>query len=123
MMQAVNQAYESLNDYTGSLNSGDDNYSDALNDAINAVINLEGIEIEVCGAWVWVTGDTKQHAKILGRKEGGAGFYYASKKVAWYYRPSDWKSTSRGKTSLDDIRSIHGSKIIEKKAAKKLASA
>jgi hypothetical protein len=120
MMQAVNQAYETLKDYTGALDGGDDNYSDALNDAINAIINLKGIDIEICGAWVWVTGDTKPHAKALGKN--GAGFFYASKKQSWYFRPSDWKSSARGNFSMDDIRARHGSQKVNGKEHKKVAS-
>jgi hypothetical protein len=121
MMQAVNQAYEELKDYLGAVDGGDDNYSDALNDAINAVITLKGIDVEICGAWVWVTGDTKPHAKALGKN--GAGFFFASKKLAWYFRPSDWKSSSRGNFSLDDIRANHGSQVIKGKSARQLAGA
>ncbi len=122
MMQAVNEAYESLKDYEGVVNSGDVDYGQALNDAINKIINLEGIKIEVCGAWVWVTGETKPYAKVLGRKEGGAGFYYASKKKAWYYRPEDWKSSNRGRWSLDDIREKHGSEEVKTRKATRLKS-
>ena len=123
MMQAVNQAYDVLKDYNGQLDAGEGDYSELLNNAINAIIDLEGIEIEVCGAWVWVTGNTKPHAKVLGRKEGGAGFYYASKKQAWYYRPADWKSTSRGKFSLDDFREKHGSQAVKGRSRRQLAEA
>jgi hypothetical protein len=121
MMQAVNQAYEVLKDHSGMVDGGDDNYSDALNDAINAVVNLQGINIEICGAWVWVTGDTKPHAKVLGKN--GAGYFYASKKQAWYFRPSDWKSTSRGNFSLDDIRANHGSQAVKGQSSRQLARA
>lgn len=120
MMQAVNEAYEALKDFEGNVEAGCEGYADALNDAINKVINLPGIQIEVCGAWVWLTGNTKPHAKILGRKEGGAGFYYAKKKKAWYYRPTDWKSSSRGSWSLDQIRDQHGSIKVTKKDQHKI---
>jgi hypothetical protein len=122
MMKAVNQAYEALKNYDGySVDSGEqsqkNSYSDALNDAINAILNLEGIEIEVCGAWVWLTGETKKHAKALGKH--GAGFFYASKKQAWYFRPNDWKSVSRGSFSLEDIRNRHGSQSVTTKQSNK----
>lgn len=122
MMQAVNQAYEVLKDYQGKidLESGSINYGKELNEAINKIINLEGIHIEVCGAWIWVTGNTRPYAKILGRKDGGAGFYYASKKQAWYYRPAEWKSSGRGKYSLDHIRANYGSEAIKTRQAKKI---
>lgn len=120
MMQAVNQAYEELKDFEGDIDSGDDNYSESLNDALNAILGLSGIEIEICGAWVWVTGDTKQYKDILGKN--GAGYNFAPKKKAWYYRPSDWKSLSRGSFSLDDIRGRHGSQKVNLKRNLMLAS-
>ena len=113
MMKAINEAYATLKDYEGTVEASQGDYSAELNEALNKIIGLAGIEIEICGAWVWVTGDTKPHAKMLGRKEGGAGFYYASKKKAWYYRPSDWKSKSRGNWSLNEIRTEHGSQSVK----------
>ena len=113
MMKAVNLAYETLKDFQGSLEQGVEGYADELNNVLNKIIELSGIQIEVCGAWIWVTGNTKPHAKSLGRKEG-AGLFFASKKKAWYYRPSDWKSASRGSYSMDDIRGTHGSVVVGK---------
>ena len=113
MMQAVNQAYEALKDYSGMVEVDETqlNYGEELNDALNKIIHLSGLIIEICGAWVWVTGDTKPHSKELGKN--GAGFFWAKKKKAWYFRPSDWKSASRGNWSLDDIRNGHGSQSVK----------
>tara|TARA_R110000822_G_scaffold135429_1_gene273010 strand:+ start:1155 stop:1646 length:492 start_codon:yes stop_codon:yes gene_type:complete len=122
MMQSVNEAYSVLKDFEGTVSSGDLSYPAELNEAINAVINLEGVEIEICGAWVWVTGNTKPYSKILGKKEGGAGFYWANKKKAWYFRPADWKSASRGKWSMDKIREAHGSSSVQTKSSAKIAA-
>lgn len=108
MMKAVNAAYATLKDFTGTIdNESQENYAEGLNEALNAIIHLDGIHIEVCGAWIWVTGNTKPYKDQLGKN--GAGFFYASKKKAWYYRPADWKSASRGGWSLDKIREEHGS--------------
>ena len=112
MMKAVNAAFETLKDYTGQVEEGtQEDYGDELNEALNAIIDLPGIDIEICGAWVWVTGNTRPHKDALGKN--GAGFYFASKKKAWYYRPQDWKSASRGNWSLDRIREEHGSQKVK----------
>ncbi len=113
MMQAVNQAYDALKDYSGTVEVDDTqlNYGEELNEALNQVIHLSGLIIEICGAWVWVTGETKQYSKELGKN--GAGFFWAKKKKAWYFRPSDWKSASRGNWSLDKIRGEHGSQTVK----------
>jgi len=41
-----------------------------------AILGLIGVDIEICGAWVWVTGDTRTHKEVL--KENG--YKYASKR-------------------------------------------
>lgn len=126
MMKLVNEAYDDLKNYVDSNESNTESYdfdsscyASELNDALNAIIGIEGLTIEVCGAWVWVTGDTKPHKEIL--KENN--FKWARKKQAWNFRPSDWKSSSRGSMALDDIRERHGSKIVTGQGQKKLQGA
>jgi len=115
MMKMINAAYDILKDFNGEIPSSDtnsnstgdaeENYSEAVNEALNKIIHLDGLEIEICGAWVWVSGETRKHKETI--KE--ANFKYASKKKRWYFRPSDWKSRSRGSHSMEDIRSKYGS--------------
>ena len=116
MMQAVNQAYDVLRDYTGS-EAVTVGYDADLFAALTAVIDL-GLTIEVCGAWVWVSGDTKPHKDIL----KAAGYKWAMKKLMWFYRPADYKSFSRGSFSIDEIRSKHGSETVRAKQKQKIAA-
>ena len=110
MMKLINAAYEALKESSGNIDlehldeKGAD-YPEAVNEALNAIIGLPGLDIEICGAWVWVFGDTKTHKTTL--KE--AGFKWAPKKKRWYFRPEDWASSSRGGVSMDDIRGKYGS--------------
>lgn len=107
MMKVINAAFEALKDYTGTIKEEDSNsdYPAALNDALTAIITLVGLNIEICGAWVWVTGNTFKHKDAL--KENG--FKYASKKKSWHFRPENWKSSSRGQSTMEDIRFKYGS--------------
>lgn len=113
MMKIVNAAYEVLEDYSGDIaqagndrqTGGGGSYPEALNEALNAVFDLNGLDIEICGAWVWLDGNTYQHRAVL--KE--SGFRFASKKKRWYFRPENWRSTSRGQFSMEKIRQMHGS--------------
>jgi len=82
------------------------------------VINL-GLDIEVCGAWVWLHGDTRPHKDII----KAAGFRWAPKKTLWYYRPADYKSNGRGKFSMEEIRERHGSQKVTMKERNKLRAA
>lgn len=110
MMQAINAAYNVLRDYTGKVEVAN-GYDDALNDAINAVITCPGINIEICGNWVWLSGDTKTYKEII----KAAGYKWASKKLMWYFRPEEWSSSCRRNTSIDEIRSTHGSTKVQPK--------
>jgi len=124
MMKAINAAFDVLKDFTGDLSESGvtpegGGYPDSLNDALNTIVEFDGISIEVCGAWVWVGGETYQHRKAL--KE--ASFRYASKKKLWYFRPDNWASSSRGRFSMTDIRETFGSESIAKKKKTQLAKA
>tara|TARA_B100001989_G_C24534327_1_gene463463 strand:+ start:1634 stop:2131 length:498 start_codon:yes stop_codon:yes gene_type:complete len=108
MMKLINAAFEVLKDFTGDIPESDAqqaDYPEALNIALNAIHALTGLHIEICGAWVWVSGDTRTHKETL----KAAGFKYASKKKCWYFRPEDWRSKSRGSLSMDEIRGKYGS--------------
>lgn len=110
MMKLVNKAYEVAQNYTGEYTTTDNNknYGEAINNALNAIISL-GLTLEVCGAWVWISGDTKPHRETLKQ----AGFLWSPKKLQWYFRPEEYKSRNRKGWSMDAIRSKYGSEKIE----------
>lgn len=121
MMQLINAAYDVLKDFE-TLDCEDSqtltDYPEKLSDAINAIVGLD-LEIEVCGLWVWVSGDTKPHKEIL--KE--SGYKWASKKKMWYFRPEDEKKARYGKTyEMGTIREKYGSQKVDKQARRKIAA-
>lgn len=126
MMKLVNSAVEALKDYDyvkhareGEAATEDGaNLGEEMNTALNAIIHL-GLTIEVCGSWIWVSGDTKPYKEVL--KE--AGFKWAPKKMMWHFRPADYKSYSRGKYTIDEIREKHGSVSVKPKAVVRLGAA
>lgn len=81
--------------------------SEEYRKVIEQIINLPGIIIEVVGNWLWCTGDTKPVKQQL----KDAGLFFASKKVAWYYRSEEFKTTG-SKKSLDEIRAKYGSETV-----------
>jgi uncharacterized membrane protein len=122
MMQAVNAAYEALKEFSGDVEQDASTYADDLNDALNSIIECAGLEIEVCGAWVWVSGDTKAHKDTL----KAAGYRWAPKKLRWYYRPEDWAPMSRfarGRYSMEEIREKHGSVEVQTRARRSIEAA
>jgi len=111
MMKLVNAAYDDLKEFSGEVEvgfKGAEKYGEQINAALNAIIDL-GMEIEICGAWVWVSGNTKPHKDRL--KE--AGFKWASKKACWYFRPEDYKGQSRKSWSMNDIRNKYSANLLK----------
>ena len=106
MMKMINQAYDVLKDFTGHIKQSQTDYADHLSLALNAIAHIPDLIIEICGSWVWVTGNTRPHNEVL----KGANFKWAHKKKAWYFRPENFRSSSRGQFSLEDIRTKYGSK-------------
>ncbi|MGM9475275.1 J domain-containing protein [Pedobacter sp. GSP4] len=83
--------------------------------AIEKIIHLQGITIELVGYWIWVTGNTIAVKNEL----KNAGFFFASKKLAWYFRTGEYKSSKGSKKSLEEIRDKYGSEVIKGKANSK----
>lgn len=121
MMKAVNAAYEFLKGFNESITLKDSvlNYGDDLFAAINAVINLPNVAIEVCGAWLWVSGETYPLRETL----KNAGFKWSKPKKSWYFRPEDYRSFSKGSYSMDEIRAKYGSREIESRTSNRLVHA
>ena len=78
-------------------------------DIINALIQLDGLVIEICGCWIWISGNTYAHREAL--KKAGCG--YASGKKMWYWHSPETASRNRRKTTMNEIRERYGSTIIE----------
>lgn len=88
-----------------------DDVTSEFADLIAKLVNLDGLEIEICGSWLWVGGNTKEH------KDGlkGMGMRWASKKHRWYKAPKDWKRKSHRELTMDEIRDKFGSQAVHGK--------
>ena len=78
---------------------------------INQIIRFQGVFIELIGNWIWLSGNTYPYRKEI--KE--LGFYFAPKKLMWYYRPPDYKSSNKKPQSIEEIRLKYGSDVIDSK--------
>lgn len=82
---------------------------------INTLLQYNDLTIELIGSWLWITGNTKEHKDIL----KNLNCKFAPKKVAWYYHKDKAKSRSRGKMSLEEIRSYYNRKTVVRADDKK----
>jgi hypothetical protein len=121
-MQGINRAYAvaSAKAIKGANLSDEETESEILSSeayrqAIEQIIHLDGITIELVFKWIWVTGNTYPVRATLKT----AGFLFASKKQAWYFRTAEYKVSQSSGKSLDEIRNKYGSEVLNEDKPKR----
>ena len=116
-MAAINEEYTKLWDLVKDTHktqegktytrTGDKATKEAPQDFINLIdklLKLHGITIEIIGAFVWITGDTKSNKDAL----KALNFRWHSKKSAWYLAPDWYHKTNKRQYTLDEVRGMFG---------------
>lgn len=83
---------------------------------IEKLIHLDGISIEICGSWLWITGNTLSHKEKL--KE--LRFRWSKSKKAWYFHSDGYRKNNSKSYSLEEIRDLYGSETVKTKPQLKL---
>lgn len=112
-MKAINGAYaerfEQLKKQHNAQNDEQHQTTEAPEEFINiisALVRLPGLIVELCGSWLWISGETLKNKDAL----KNAGCRWSSSKKMWYWRhQEDGAHWSRGKKSISDIRRKYGS--------------
>ena len=88
----------------------DEEASDFI-EILNDLIKYEGLKIEICGLWLWVSGNTKPIKETL----KAHGLRYSKNKGAWYLNPTGYVKWFKGRKawSMNEIRSAYGSKVFD----------
>ncbi|MGN0180192.1 MAG: DnaJ domain-containing protein [Monoglobaceae bacterium] len=84
---------------------------------IEKLIRFNGIHIEICGSWVWVTGCTIEYREELKKMK----FRWSKSKVAWYYHREEYRKSTKRTYTLDEIRDLYGSHTVQTEPQLKLA--
>jgi len=77
---------------------------------IEVLIKLDGLIIEICGRFLWLSGNTHTHRNII----KSLSFRWSSNKKAWYLAPKGYRKSSRTDWSMEDIRNKFGSETVER---------
>ena len=79
---------------------------------INALFKLDGLEIELCGRWLWISGETMKNREAL--KQMGCKWSQNKKKWSWHF-PEDSAMSYKGRKawSMEQIRRTWGSEHVE----------
>ena len=73
---------------------------------ISQLLKLDGITVELCGCWLWISGETKKHREAL----KSAGCQWAPKKGLWsWHHEEDTRHYYRGSQPMNKIRMKYGS--------------
>jgi hypothetical protein len=111
MMQEINRQYEEImrDPSYGFTKAKQEAQEDFIKfpEIIEQIIRFD-LTIEVCGNWIWLSGNTiayKDELKCI-------GFYFAPKKSMWYWRPKDFKSANNKPKEMDYIRRKYGSDVV-----------
>lgn len=116
-MAAINEEYSKLWDLVKDTHktqdgktytrTGETATKEAPQDFINLIdklLKLHGITIEIIGAFVWITGDTKTNKDAL----KALNFRWHSKKSAWYLPPDWYRKHNKKQYTLDEVRNMFG---------------
>jgi len=111
--QFKNKKFTSVNHETQKTYEQTFDPFDGYREIIDKLINLQGITIELCGTWLWITGvkkEDKEKQDIL--KE--LGFKFSGKKIAWYYHSGQYRKKSKKNLTIDEIRNMYGSEKVNR---------
>lgn len=115
-MQELNNEYEEALKLCGTANKKNYSLDQEYIDIIDALIklNMQGVKIEICGWFIWVSGETgeetKQYSKQLGKN--GLGLIWHGQKKSWYYKPKWYYNKSKNSWEMDKIRDVYGSEKV-----------
>ncbi len=103
----MNNKLELLKDKMVEIAEDRPDYADRLAQIILRIGELPNINVEICGNWCWVSGDTKPHKSIFNELK----MVWASKKHMWYVKPKDYRKqwNRPNPYHINDIREQHGS--------------
>ena len=114
-MQLINTAFAELCKYFELNATLDINQETETNHSfdfsfVDTLKTLQGVVIEICGYWVWLSGNTYPHKETI----SNLGFKFSGAKKSWYWSPTiDTSKYKRGSKSMKNIRQEFGSKIIK----------
>ena len=110
MMKLINLAREVLLENLGAWDSAFIDYenqsiSEELQEIFDRIAHLQGLSAEICGIWLWLSGNTYPVKEILKT----IGFKWAHQKKMWYYHTGEFKKRRSKTLDMETIREKYGS--------------
>ena len=87
---------------------------------ISQLLRFPGLIVELCGSWLWITGETYAVRDQL----KAAGCRWSSSKKAWYWHhPEEGHRWHKGTATMSDIRTKYGSQTYKGRTAAEASTA
>ncbi len=125
VMQKINEEYNYLfNKIINGQKFNDDELNievevdEKYKEIIEQLTRFSGLNIEVIGSWIWISGNTYPIRKEL--KE--LGFRFAGKKKMWYWHSDAYKKKTKKHYSVDELRKFYGTVKYKNKKKKELGA-
>lgn len=122
MQQQYNEAFKRLKNI--HINKDGEQYEKETDETpeqyagiINALLRMTGLMIELCGSWLWVSGNTKQYHEEI----KALGFKWSKNKGSWYFHFEPYRKHSKKTCSMDEIRNMYGSQRFSEKTTSRFA--
>lgn len=77
---------------------------------INTVLTFDGVEVELCGSWLWFSGNTKEYKDQL----KDLGCKWSANKKMWYWQNEGKRKHHKKAWTIDQIRNTYGSQTFKK---------
>ena len=75
-------------------------------------LDMDDVRIRLIGSWIWVDGETKFYASVLGKR--GLGLRWHAKREAWYWHlPSRRRTRYNAGATLEDLEQSYGSQTFD----------
>ena len=104
---------QAAEDYSGKTRATTESAGDFIQ-IIDHLLKMDGLEIELCGRWLWIGGNTKAHKEEL--KACGCRWSQSKKLWSWHFA-EDGDKWHRGSKTMSQIRSKYGSTTFSRGAA------
>ncbi len=80
------------------------------------LLKIEGINITICGSWIWLDGETKPVKDQIKEIECGEFMKrgFSGNKSQWYFSPKGYRKRSSKAHSFDDIKGYFGAETVNK---------
>ena len=112
LFKQFKSSYENSESYKNTTEKQRQSYDSVkdkmLREMIVKLCRYPGLVVEICGVWIWVSGNTKAYKDEL----KSLGLHYASSKKCWYIHYDDYVKYGKRPASMSYIRNRYGSMVV-----------